>query len=193
EQQRRMIGTLSLVAVSRLPLAQILLLDHRADQKYQMLFTQHVPHMHRQQRRLLRTVLVKGHRISPLPPFCTISRRFTISKTISCDTNSSEVRSCRDASANHSILDDSPRPRGKAGLSPQLLPMPDAGRIVEDAVAGLVGQHQNLAAMMRLVREHVSEHGPSGGPRSCPTAARELRNAAIRSGRESIRQHPQAL
>src|SRR5260370_42575926 len=47
--------------------------------------------------------------------------------------------------------------------------------------------------MMRLVREHVSEHGPSGGPRWRPTVARELCNAAMRSGRESIRQHAQAL
>src|SRR5437879_10260159 len=47
--------------------------------------------------------------------------------------------------------------------------------------------------MMRLVREHVSEHGPSGGPRGHPTIARELCNPAIRSARESIRQHPQAL
>ena len=87
----------------------------------------------------------------------------------------------------------SARARGKPGLLPQLLPMPDAGSFVEDAVAELVGQHQNLAAMMRLVREHVSEHGPSGGPHLHPTAARELGNAAIWSGRESIRQHAQAL
>src|SRR5260370_42687949 len=64
---------------------------------------------------------------------------------------------------------------------------------MEDAVAELVGQHQNLAAMMSLVREHVGEHGPSGGPRWHPTVASELCNAAIRSGGESIRQHAQAL
>src|SRR5712691_2075096 len=87
----------------------------------------------------------------------------------------------------------SARARGKAGLFPELLPVPDAGSFVEDAVAELVGQHQNLTAMMRLVREHVGEHGPSGGPRLRPTAAGELCNAAIRSGRESIRQHAQAL
>src|SRR5260370_24765540 len=87
----------------------------------------------------------------------------------------------------------SARARGKAGLFPELLPVPDARSFVEDTVADLVGQHQNLAAMMRLVREHVSEHGPSGGPCLRPTAARELCNAAIRNGRESIRQHAQAL
>lgn len=71
--------------------------------------------------------------------------------------------------------------------------MPNAGSFVEDAVAELVRQHQNLAAMMRLVREHVREHGPSGGPRLGPTAARELRNAAIRSGGKSVGQHAQTL
>src|SRR5712664_2615925 len=87
----------------------------------------------------------------------------------------------------------SARARGKAGLFPELLPVPDARSFVQDAVAELVGQHQNLTAMMRLVREHVSEHGPSGGPSLRPTAAGKLCNAAIRRGRESIRQHAQAL
>jgi len=63
---------------------------------------------------------------------------------------------------------------GKAGMFPELLPLPDAGSFVEDAVAEVVGEHQNLTAMMRLVREHVSEHGASGGPRWHPTVAREL-------------------
>src|SRR5258708_6995733 len=57
------------------------------------------------------------------------------------------------------------RAGGKAGLFPELLPLPDAGSFVEGAVAELVGEHQNLAAMAGLVREHVSEHGASGGPR----------------------------
>src|SRR5882724_3937547 len=87
----------------------------------------------------------------------------------------------------------SARARGKAGLFPELLPVPDAGNFVENAVTKLVGQHQNLTAMMGLVREHVSEHGSSGGPRWHPTVARKLYNAAIRSGRESVRQHAQAL
>src|SRR5712692_10892739 len=46
----------------------------------------------------------------------------------------------------------SARARGESGLFPELLPLPDAGSFVEDAVAELVGQHQNLTAMMRLVR-----------------------------------------
>src|SRR6266571_7712769 len=73
----------------------------------------------------------------------------------------------------------SARAGGKAGLFPELLPLPDAGSFVEDGVAELVGQHQNLTAMMRLVREHVSEHGASGGPRWHPTVAGEFRDAAI--------------
>ena len=71
--------------------------------------------------------------------------------------------------------------------------MPDAVHGFVGAVAELMRQHQNLAAMMRLVREHVSEHGPSGRPRGHPTVAREFSNAAIRLSRESIRQHAQAL
>jgi hypothetical protein len=69
---------------------------------------------------------------------------------------------------------NSARTGGKAGLFPELLPLPDAGSFVEDAVAELVGQHQNLAAMVGLVREHVSEHGASGGPRGHPTVTKEL-------------------
>src|SRR5438309_2107528 len=83
--------------------------------------------------------------------------------------------------------------RGKSSMLPEFLPLPDAVHGFVGAVAKLVGQHQNLTAMVGLVREHVSEHGPSGGPRWRPTVARELCNAAIRSGRESIRQHAQAL
>src|SRR5260221_9994630 len=80
----------------------------------------------------------------------------------------------------------SARARGKAGLFPELLPVPDAGSFVKNAIAELVGQHQNLTAMMRLVREHVSEHGPSGGPRLSPPSAGKRWNAAIRRARESI-------
>src|SRR5260370_37711593 len=64
----------------------------------------------------------------------------------------------------------SARARAKPGLFPHLLPLPDAGGFVEDAVARLVRQHQNLAAMVGLVREHISEHGPSAAPPGHPTA-----------------------
>src|SRR5579872_5646527 len=39
----------------------------------------------------------------------------------------------------------------------------------------------------------ASEFGRDGGPRRRPTVARELCDAAMRSGRESIRQHAQTL
>ena len=82
----------------------------------------------------------------------------------------------RDAGATNSQEGGfhSARARGEAGLFPDLLPLPDAGSFVENAIAELVGQHQNLTAMMRLVREHLSAHGPSGGPRWHPTVASEL-------------------
>src|SRR5260370_32123053 len=51
----------------------------------------------------------------------------------------------------------SARARGKAGLFPELLPVPDARSFGEDAVADLVGQRHNLTAMMRFVRTQVSE------------------------------------
>src|SRR5260370_4285553 len=62
----------------------------------------------------------------------------------------------------------SARARGKAGLFPELLPVPDARSFVEDAVAHLVGPHQNLTAMDRLVRLHLNEHVPSAAPRFRP-------------------------
>ena len=78
-------------------------------------------------------------------------------------------------------------------MFPEFFPVPDAGSFVEDAAAELVGQHQNLAAMMGFVGKHIGEHGPSRGPRLRPTAAREFCNAAIWVGGESIRQHAHAL
>jgi len=47
--------------------------------------------------------------------------------------------------------------------------------------------------MVGFVGEHVREHGASGGPGGHPTVAREFGDAAIGKGRESIRQHAQAL
>lgn len=83
--------------------------------------------------------------------------------------------------------------RGKAGMFPELFPLPDVGRLVEDGVAELVGEHLNLASMVGFVGEHVGEHGASGGPGGHPTVAKEFRNAAIGSSGESIRQHAEGL
>jgi hypothetical protein len=71
--------------------------------------------------------------------------------------------------------------------------MPNSGSLVEQPVAELMRQHQNLPPMMGLVREHVRKHVPPGGPGLRPTPAREPGDAAIRSGRKSVRQHAQAL
>jgi hypothetical protein len=81
----------------------------------------------------------------------------------------------------------------EAGLFPEFFPLPDVGSFVEDAVAELAGEHENLAAMVGFVGEHVGEHGAAGGPSGHPTVAEEFRDAAMRSGGESIRQHAEAL
>jgi hypothetical protein len=85
------------------------------------------------------------------------------------------------------------RAGGEAGLFPEFFPVPDAGSGVEKAVAELVGEQQDLAAVMRFVREHIGKHGAAGGPGLCPTATREFLDAAVRGGRESVGQHAQAL
>ena len=85
------------------------------------------------------------------------------------------------------------RPRRKPRFLPKLLPVPDAGGRVQQPIPQLVRQHQNLAAMMRLVREHVSKHRPAGWPSLRPTPAREFHHTPTRRCGQSIRQHPQAL
>ena len=79
---------------------------------------------------------------------------------------------------------ESPRARRKPCFFPELFPVPDAGSGVQEAVAELVGEHQDLAAMMRVVREHVREHRGAGGPRLRPAAPRKFCDAAFRRGRE---------
>jgi hypothetical protein len=85
------------------------------------------------------------------------------------------------------------RPRRKPRFLPKLLPVPHARSRVQQPIPQLVRQHQNLAAMMRLVREHVSKHRPAGRPCLRPTPAREFRHTPTRRSGQSIRQHPQAL
>ena len=87
----------------------------------------------------------------------------------------------------------SPRPRTQPSLLPKLLPMPHPRRIVQHAIAKLMRQHQNLPAMMRLMRKHVSKHRPSSRPGLRPTPPRKFRNPPLRIRRKSIRQHPQTL
>jgi hypothetical protein len=87
----------------------------------------------------------------------------------------------------------SPRPRTQPSLLPKLLPMPHTRRIVQHTIAKLMRQHQNLPAMMRLMRKHISKHRPSRRPGLRPTPPRKFRNPPFRIRRKSIRQHPQTL
>jgi hypothetical protein len=54
-------------------------------------------------------------------------------------------------------------------------------------------QHNNLPAMMRLMRENVRKHRPTGGPDRNPTPAREFRNPPRCPAGQGICQHPQTL
>ena len=56
----------------------------------------------------------------------------------------------------------------------------------------LVREQADLAAMMRFVREHVSEHGRAGGPWACPAVAAELRNAVFFGPGEGFGEHLRA-
>ncbi len=49
-------------------------------------------------------------------------------------------------------------------------------------------QHTHLAAMMRVVRNHVGQHGCACGPRSRPTVAAKSFDPARRP-RQSVRKH----
>jgi hypothetical protein len=62
---------------------------------------------------------------------------------------------------------------------------------VQHAITKLMRQHQDLPAMMRLVRKHISKHRPSSRPSPRPTPTRKFRNPPVRIRRKSIGQHPQ--
>ena len=64
---------------------------------------------------------------------------------------------------------------------------------MQHPITKLMRQHQNLPAMMRLMRKHISKHRPSSRPGSRPTPPRKFLNPPLRIRRESIRQHPQTL
>ena len=57
----------------------------------------------------------------------------------------------------------------------------------------LVRQHDDLAAMMRLMGEHVTEHGGAGGPDRNPAPAREFGHEASRVRGQSVGEHAQTL
>jgi hypothetical protein len=80
----------------------------------------------------------------------------------------------------------------QADVLPEFFPVPEAG-VFGEGVAQLVGEHQDLAAVVGFVGEDVGEHGAGGGPGGHPAVADELGDAAIRVGGESIREHALAL
>lgn len=49
-------------------------------------------------------------------------------------------------------------------------------------------QHADLAAVVGFMREHISNHGSTRGPRAGPTVAHELPDATLRTG-ESFGEH----
>ncbi len=57
----------------------------------------------------------------------------------------------------------------------------------------LMRKHQDLSAMVGLVREHVGEHGGARRPNSCPASPRKTGDSAVRLRRESIGEHAEAL
>ena len=87
----------------------------------------------------------------------------------------------------------SPWTCGESVLLPQLVPLPDAApRLRRKPVAQLMRQHQDLAAVMGLVREHVGEHAGAGGPGARPASAREFlifRSGSADNASVSIRRH----
>src|ERR1700688_2727298 len=78
----------------------------------------------------------------------------------------------------------------KAVLLPQPVPLPAAvGGCVRQAKTKLVREHDDLAAVMRFVGEHVTKHRRTSRPRACPTAAREFCDATRRPAGQSVCKH----
>ena len=86
------------------------------------------------------------------------------------------------------------RARSQPSLFPAFLPLPDVGgRLEWHAISQLVGEHQDLSAMVGFVAEHISEHAGSSGPNRRPAAAREFRHSPFRTVRQGVGQHPKTL
>src|SRR5581483_4928057 len=87
----------------------------------------------------------------------------------------------------------SPWPGGKPVLLPEFVPVPDAASVFHrDAITELACEHQDLAAMVRLMRKHVGEHRCPGRPGPQPSS-RKLRDLALAAGRQSLSDHAKAL
>src|SRR5215475_13271281 len=69
----------------------------------------------------------------------------------------------------------------KPALLPELFPCPHpVGGLGGQWEAQLMRQHADLATMMGFMRDHVSEHGRSRGPRTRPPVAVKLADATAR-------------
>lgn len=79
-------------------------------------------------------------------------------------------------------------------LLPEFVPLPDAAPSFGwEAIAELVCQHDDLAAMVGFVRKHVGKHRRACGPSGDVSVANEFRDAAIRIGGEGVGEHGKAL
>jgi hypothetical protein len=90
-----------------------------------------------------------------------------------------------------------PRLPGAAGgvvLAPEFVPPPDAtGGLVGEPIAELMGEHEDLSAVMSFMGKHIAEHGGAGGPGGNDFVAGELGDAAIGLRAERVCEHEEAL
>ncbi len=85
-------------------------------------------------------------------------------------------------------------PRLVSRFPPQPIPLPDPPpNVGRYPVPQLMRQHQNLPAMMRLVRKHVRKHRPAGRPHRSPTTPAKFRHPPLRPAGQCIPQHAQTL
>jgi hypothetical protein len=75
-------------------------------------------------------------------------------------------------------------------LLPEFVPPPDAAASgVGKRVAELVSEHEDLAAVMSFVSEHVAKHGGAGGPNGHDRIAEEFGDPAIGLRGERVGEH----
>lgn len=88
------------------------------------------------------------------------------------------------------MLSGSPR---KPEVFPETIPPPDSSPGFDGQTKPKIVSHgDNLAAMVRLVREHIGKHGCACGPHGRPSTTGKFANPAIKAFGQRIRQHLQA-
>jgi len=79
-------------------------------------------------------------------------------------------------------------------LAPEFVPPPDAASgLVGETIAELVGEQEDLSAMMGFVGKHVAEHGGAGGPSGDDFVSSELGDAARGLRGECVGEHAETL